>query len=67
PPKHENATCDREEAILYLKENSATITFSSHQMANVEEICEDICMMKKGGVLLEGNLDILRRYTGVCV
>ena len=51
------------EAILFLKENSATIIFSSHQMANVEEICENICMMKKGEVLLEGNLKEIKDET----
>ena len=50
------------EAIL-LKENSATIIFSSHQMANVEEICENICMMKKGEVLVEGNLKEIKDET----
>ena len=51
------------EAILFLKENSATIIFSSHQMANVEEICENICMMKKGEVLVEGNLKEIKDET----
>ncbi|MEI5994174.1 ABC transporter ATP-binding protein [Candidatus Enterococcus mansonii] len=44
------------DAILFLKECGSTIIFSSHQMANVEEICENICMIKKGEVLLSGNL-----------
>ena len=32
-------------------------------MANVEEICENICMMKKGEVLLEGNLKEIKDET----
>lgn len=48
------------EAILFLKESGSTIIFSSHQMANVEEICENICMIKKGEVLLSGNLQEIK-------
>lgn len=51
------------EAILFLKENGSTIIFSSHQMANVEEICENICMIKKGEVLLKGNLQEIKNGT----
>ena len=32
-------------------------------MANVEEICENICMMKKGEVLVEGNLKEIKDET----
>jgi ABC-2 type transport system ATP-binding protein len=48
------------DAILFLKESGSTIIFSSHQMANVEEICENICMIKKGEVLLSGNLQEIK-------
>lgn len=48
------------EAILYLKEQGCTVIFSSHQMTNVEEICESICMIKAGEVLLEGNLNQIK-------
>ncbi|WP_348921503.1 ABC transporter ATP-binding protein [Enterococcus rotai] len=48
------------EAILFLKESGSTIIFSSHQMANVEEICENLCMIKKGEVLLSGNLQEIK-------
>ncbi|PZL69838.1 hypothetical protein CI088_16420 [Enterococcus plantarum] len=48
------------EAILFLKESGSTIIFSSHQMSNVEEICENICMIKKGEVLLSGNLQEIK-------
>ncbi|MBO0470020.1 ATP-binding cassette domain-containing protein [Enterococcus sp. DIV0242_7C1] len=51
------------EAILFLKEKGSTIIFSSHQMANVEEICENICMIKKGEVLLKGNLQEIKNGT----
>ncbi|TFJ44232.1 sodium ABC transporter ATP-binding protein [Carnobacterium divergens] len=48
------------EAILYLKEQGCTVIFSSHQMTNVEEICESICMIKAGKILLEGNLNQIK-------
>jgi len=32
------------------------IIFSSHQMAQVEEFCQDICIIKHGVVMLTGNL-----------
>jgi ABC-2 type transport system ATP-binding protein len=32
------------------------IFFSSHQLANVEEFCEDVCLIDKGRVILFGNL-----------
>ncbi|MCL1896823.1 MAG: DUF4162 domain-containing protein, partial [Clostridiales bacterium] len=40
-----------------------TVIFSSHQMAQVEEFCDDICIIDKGRSILEGNLsDIKRSY-----
>jgi len=40
-----------------------TVIFSSHQMAQVEEFCDDICIIDNGHAVLEGNLsDIKRSY-----
>lgn len=42
-----------------IEENAArqkVIIFSSHQMAQVEEFCQDICIIKNGVVKLTGNL-----------
>lgn len=47
-------------AIMLLKKNGSTVIFSSHQMANVEEICENICLIKDGTILLEGNLNEIK-------
>jgi len=33
-----------------------TILFSSHQLGNVEEFCEDVCLIDRGRVALFGNL-----------
>ena len=42
-----------------ITENSAKqklIIFSSHQMAQVEEFCQDVCIINRGEVKLRGNL-----------
>jgi ABC-2 type transport system ATP-binding protein len=40
-----------------------TILFSSHQMSQVEEFCEEICIINKGEKVLEGKIgDIKRSY-----
>ncbi|CAM5592714.1 Sodium ABC transporter ATP-binding protein OS=Lysinibacillus sphaericus OX=1421 GN=LS41612_14100 PE=4 SV=1 [Lysinibacillus sphaericus] len=36
------------DAILLLKEQGTTILFSSHQMDNVEELCDHLCLLKRG-------------------
>ena len=38
-----------------------TVIFSSHQMAQVEEFCDDICIIDKGHAVLEGNLSEIKR------
>ena len=38
-----------------------TVIFSSHQMAQVEEFCDDICIIDKGHSVLEGNLAAIKR------
>ncbi|SDH67572.1 ABC-2 type transport system ATP-binding protein [Alteribacillus persepolensis] len=51
------------EAIQDLQKMGTTIVFSSHQMRNVEELCEDLIMLKRGRAVLQGNLrDIKRSY-----
>lgn len=51
------------EAVLDLQKQGTTIVFSSHQMHNVEELCDDLVMLKQGKALLQGNLkDIKRNY-----
>ncbi|MDR2166310.1 MAG: ATP-binding cassette domain-containing protein [Clostridiales bacterium] len=42
--------------ILESVEKSKLIIFSSHQMAQVEEFCQDVCLIKHGEVKLTGNL-----------
>lgn len=50
-------------AILLLKEKGVTILFSSHQMDNVEELCDHLCILKRGVSLFSGSLlDLKKQY-----
>jgi len=42
------------QAILSAKEQGAAIIFSSHDMANVEEICDKLVMLRNGQIVLHG-------------
>ena len=46
--------------ILELKENGATIIFSTHNMGSVEELCDHITLIDKGRTLIEGNIKDIR-------
>ncbi|WP_160724611.1 ABC transporter ATP-binding protein [Bacillus sp. USDA818B3_A] len=52
------------EAVLSLKENGATIVFSSHRMEHVEEMCEHLCIMQKGIPVVSGSLKEIKRDFG---
>lgn len=52
-------------AVLDLQREGTTIVFSSHQMSNVEELCEDLIMLKKGKPVLQGNLREIKRSYGM--
>lgn len=50
-------------AILYLRDEGMTILFSSHQMENVEELCDHLCLLKRGVSLFSGSLlDLKKQY-----
>jgi ABC-2 type transport system ATP-binding protein len=53
--------------ILRLKENGATIIFSTHNMGSVEEICDHIALINKARKILDGNIyEIKEQYkTGI--
>lgn len=53
------------EAVLDIQKEGTTIVFSSHQMNNVEELCEDIIMLKRGKAVLQGNLRQIKRSYGM--
>ena len=46
--------------ILFLRERGATIIFSTHNMASVEELCDNITLINKAKTILEGNVDEIR-------
>jgi ABC-2 type transport system ATP-binding protein len=49
--------------ILELKEKGKTIIFSTHNMASVEEICDEIALIHRSKVVLSGNVGEVRsRY-----
>ncbi|MFP7226310.1 ATP-binding cassette domain-containing protein [Priestia filamentosa] len=52
------------DAILTLKETGTTIIFSSHRMDHVEELCDNLCLLKKGRALYQGSISDLKRKYG---
>lgn len=54
-----NANLLKEE-ILKLKNDGATVIFSTHNMASVEELCDRITLINKSRNVLTGNVDELR-------
>jgi ABC-2 type transport system ATP-binding protein len=49
------------EEILYLKQQGATVIFSTHNMSSVEEICDEISLINKSQVVLQGKVNDIRR------
>jgi len=46
--------------IYELNKNGTSIIFSTHRMEQVEQICQDIVLMNKGKVILEGKVSELQ-------
>ncbi len=55
-----NANVIKDE-ILALREDGATIIFSTHRMESVEELCDHIALIHKSNKLIEGELDTVKR------
>ena len=55
-----NATLLKEE-ILALRRQGATVIFSTHNMASVEELCDDIALLHRSSVVLSGEVGDIRR------
>jgi len=47
--------------ILFLRQRGATILFSTHNMASVEELCDNITLIDKAKTILEGRVDNIRK------
>ncbi len=57
-----NANLIKDE-ILKLREDGATVIFSTHRMESVEEMCDHIALIHKSNKILDGKLiDIKRAY-----
>lgn len=57
-----NANLIKDE-ILRLREDGATVIFSTHRMESVEELCDDITLINKSNKILDGKLiDIKRQF-----
>lgn len=52
------------DVILELKGRGKTILFSTHRMEQVEQMCDDICLYNNGRMILEGNLNQIKRSFG---
>jgi len=49
--------------IINLKNNGATVIFSTHRMESIEELCDNIALINKSKKILDGKLtDIKRHY-----
>lgn len=57
-----NANVIKDE-ILQLRDEGATVIFSTHRMESVEELCDHIALIHKSNKILDGRLiDIKRQY-----
>ncbi len=54
-----NANLIRDE-ILQLREEGATIIFSTHRMESVEELCDHIALINKSEKILDGDINVVR-------
>lgn len=52
------------EIIIEFIESKKLVIFSSHQMAYVEEFCEEIAIIDKGNIVLTGNLRQIKKEMG---
>lgn len=50
--------------ILRLRDEGATVIFSTHNMSSVEEICDHITLIDKSHNILSGSVDEVRRRFG---
>jgi len=50
--------------MLELRDEGRTVIFSTHRMEQVEMICDNICLINKSRMVLEGNLAEIKRQHG---
>ncbi|NNE70429.1 MAG: ATP-binding cassette domain-containing protein [Rhodothermales bacterium] len=52
------------DVIMELKSDGRTILFASHRMEQVEQLCDDICLISGGRKVLDGSLREVKRQFG---
>lgn len=50
--------------VLELKAAGRTILFASHRMEQVEQLCDDICLIAQGRILISGSLRAVKQRFG---
>ncbi|MDA1029177.1 MAG: ATP-binding cassette domain-containing protein [Bacteroidetes bacterium] len=53
-----------QDVIMELKDEGRTILFASHRMEQVEQLCDDICLISKGEIIVKGALSDVKRQFG---
>ncbi|UXR78062.1 MULTISPECIES: ABC transporter ATP-binding protein [unclassified Staphylococcus] len=51
-------------AVKELNANGSTIIFSSHRMEHVEELCDDICILNAGKMVVQGSIHEVKEAFG---
>ncbi len=46
---------------MYLRDEGATVIFSTHRMESVEELCDHIALIHQSKKILEGKLNDIKR------
>lgn len=52
------------EAVVDIARTGTSIVFSSHQMDHVEQLCENICILREGKAVVHGNLAEIKQSFG---
>src|SRR5712691_8005216 len=52
------------EAFLEMHQRGKTIIFSTHQLEQVEELCEDMVLINKGQAVVQGSVQEIKRQHG---
>lgn len=50
--------------LMELKQQGKAVIFSTHQMEQAEKLCDTICLINKGKVVLEGDVHEAKRHYG---
>jgi ABC-2 type transport system ATP-binding protein len=53
-----------QDVIMEIKAQNRTILFASHRMEQVEQLCDDICLISRGQIVVNGELNEIKRSFG---